>query len=145
MLGAPSASEAPTFHDRPTPPVATSPLPLPQPLRTLGKYELLEQLAQGGMGVVYKARHMVLDRVVALKRIRSGAWAHAEEVKRFHTEARAIAQLDNPNIVPVYEVDECEGQHYFTMRFAPGGNLAPAATWPSTKIVSAPTRDSPLS
>jgi hypothetical protein len=123
MPGAP-ASEAPTRRDRPTPPVATSATPPAPPLGAFAKYELLERLGQGGMGVIFRARDTALDREVALKKIRSGVWAHAEEVERFRTEARAIARLRNPHIVQVYDVNEYDGQHYFTMQFAPGGSVA---------------------
>jgi tRNA A-37 threonylcarbamoyl transferase component Bud32 len=88
-----------------------------------GHYELLEQIACGGMGIVYKARDLVLGRVVALKMIRSGVLAQPEEVQRFYREAQAAAQLSHANIVPIHEVGEHAGRHYFTMAFAPGGSL----------------------
>jgi hypothetical protein len=92
--------------------------------RSFGKYELLEQVAQGGMGVVYRARDTVLGRIVALKMIRSGVLAQPEEVQRFYREAQAAALLHHPHIVTMYEIGEHEGRHYFTMAFAPGGSLA---------------------
>jgi serine/threonine protein kinase len=92
--------------------------------RSFGKYRLLAPVAQGGMGVVYRAHDPTLGRVVALKMMRAGVLAGPEEVQRFYREARAIAQLQHPHIVPVHEVDQCEGQHYFTMAFAPNGSLA---------------------
>jgi serine/threonine-protein kinase len=89
-----------------------------------GDYELLELIAQGGMGVVYRARDRQLGRIVALKMIRSGSWARVEEVLRFQREARAVAQLAHPNIVPLYEVKQFAGVHFFTMAFIGGGSLA---------------------
>src|SRR5262249_48592210 len=83
----------------------------------------LEEIAQGGMGVVYKARDTVLDRIVALKLLRSGAVAQRDEILRFLREAKAAAQFDHPHIVPIHEIGAYEGQHYFTMKFAAGGSL----------------------
>jgi serine/threonine-protein kinase len=90
----------------------------------VGKYVLLEEVKSGGMGVVYKARDTELDRIVALKMIKGGLLATDEEMQRFRREARAIARLDHPNIVAVYENGQEEGRLYFTMAFAWGGSLA---------------------
>jgi serine/threonine protein kinase len=89
----------------------------------LGRHEIVEEIGRGGMGVVYRARDLVLERQVALKVIRSGSLASAEEVRCFYREARSAAGLRHPNIVPIYGMGLHEGQHCFSMALFPLGSL----------------------
>jgi serine/threonine-protein kinase len=92
--------------------------------RVFGNYELLEQIGQGGMGVVFKARQRNLNRTVALKLMLSGPLASEAEIKRFRSEANAAATLQHPNVVTIHEVGEQDGRHYFSMEFVEGQSLA---------------------
>jgi tetratricopeptide (TPR) repeat protein len=92
--------------------------------RAFGKFELIDEIARGGMGVVFRARQATPQRIVALKMILSGQLASPEDIDRFYAEAHAAAALDHPLIVPIFEVGEHEGQHYFTMAFIEGQSLA---------------------
>ena len=95
----------------------------PQPF---GKYELLEEIGRGGMGVVFRARQTDLDRLVAIKMILSSRLASADDVGRFHAEAKAAGSLRHPNIVAIHDAGEVHGQHFFAMDFVEGRSLAQA-------------------
>jgi hypothetical protein len=99
-------------------------VPVPTPtVPFLPDYEILGVLGRGGMGVVYKARHLLLDRIVALKMIRAAATPGSEETARFLTEARAVARLQHMNIVQIYDIGEHAGQPFFSLEFVDGPSL----------------------
>jgi serine/threonine protein kinase len=107
--------------NQPTPPSSMTGSAAP---RTFGGYHLIEELGRGAMGVVYKAWQPSLQRFVALKMILRGEHASVADLARFRGEARSAGGLSHPNIVPVYEVGECEGQAYFSMQYVEGTTLA---------------------
>ena len=90
----------------------------------LSGYEIIDELGRGGMGVVYKARDLQLDRTVALKMIIGGKFASNDDIQRFKMEAESAARLDHPGIVPIYDIGEAEGNHFFSMKFIDGDSLA---------------------
>jgi serine/threonine protein kinase len=93
------------------------------PAPSVAGYEVAEELGRGGMGIVYRARQISLDRVVALKMVLTGTHAGPRERARFQAEAQAVARLLHANIVQIYEVGESEGRPYFSLEFVDGGSL----------------------
>jgi hypothetical protein len=133
-----SAPEAPTQFPQLEPTIAEDKGPSPpggvgspaatppagDPPKTFGRYALLKELARGGMGIVYMARDTVLDRVVALKTVQAAVADLTPELQeRFYREARAVARLSHPHIVPIYDIGRHDGQDFFAMAFMPGGRL----------------------
>jgi serine/threonine protein kinase len=114
-------------------PVGAAPAPVPEQPSRIGTYEILKTLGRGGMGVVYQARDPRLERIVALKVLRAGLRDEAqrladavsgEQLARFLTEARAVARLQHPGIVQIYEIGEHEGMPYLALEFVGGGSVA---------------------
>jgi tetratricopeptide (TPR) repeat protein len=108
--------------------------PLPE---RIGSYEIVEQVGQGGMGVVYKARQQGLDRFVAIKIIVAGKFADDEDIGRFRQEAEAIARLQHVNIVQIYEIGQHEGRPFLALEFVPGPSLARLSGQPQPAPVAA--------
>jgi WD40 repeat protein/tetratricopeptide (TPR) repeat protein/tRNA A-37 threonylcarbamoyl transferase component Bud32 len=110
----------PGLNRSPTEPVTLTPAPPPS---AVPGYELLGQIGRGGMAVVYKARHVQLNRVVALKMLLPHDADDAPQLKRFRAEARTVARLRHPNIVQIYEVGEHDGRPFFSLEYLEGGTL----------------------
>ncbi len=92
--------------------------------RDFGDYELIEKLGQGGMGVVYRARQVALDREVAVKLLAAGPWASRDFIERFRREAQSAARMQHPGIVSIFEVGAHDDLNYFSMQLVRGESLA---------------------
>jgi len=126
----PGPGNAKTAVKPESPPADAAPSPIStasgvqSPPQQIGSYQILKELSRGGMGVVYAARQLKTERVVALKMILAGPYASPDDLLRFDTEIRAHAALHHPNIVRIYEVGEFERQPYFSMEYCGGGSLS---------------------
>lgn len=118
------APSHPPGHNTPTDAPFTTAPPTPVRSRSFGDFELIEEIARGGMGIVFKARQRSLNRIVAVKMIRAGVLASELDIARFLAEAKAAAGLQHPNIIAIHEVGEHEERHYFSMDYVEGRNLS---------------------
>jgi tRNA A-37 threonylcarbamoyl transferase component Bud32 len=130
------AAGLPTTSDATVSPPATVAPAVPAKRVSIPGYEVLGKLGEGGMGVVYKARHLRLNRIVALKMILAGEHASEDMVGRFALEAEAVAQLQHPGIVQIYEIGEHDGHSFLALEYVAGGSLAARLDdkpWPAEK------------
>jgi serine/threonine-protein kinase len=121
--GPPSRAGGSTVRSRHAAPGEAAPA-APEGAPAVAGYEVIGELGRGGMGVVYRARHLKLNRLVALKMILAGGHAGEQNLARFRAEAEAVARLQHPNVVQIYEVGEQNGLPYFSLELCPGGSLA---------------------
>lgn len=119
-----SYCDAATLADLPRPDGSELPAAALPRFGAIGPYDLLDEIARGGMGIVYRASHRQLNRIVALKMILTGQLARGDEIERFRAEAEAAAGLQHAGIVPIHEIGEEGGIHYYTMPYVEGQSLA---------------------
>jgi serine/threonine-protein kinase len=118
-----SSADTPTCHDPSGPPRVFEEGNVPAPLVDHPRYQVLDRIGEGGMGVVYRAEHRVMGRVVALKVLNAGVTANPVAIDRFHREVRLASRLNHPHIVTAYDADEAGGLHFLVMEFVEGMSL----------------------